>query len=47
LAVWLAAGLAIYWFYGRHHSTLGQAIAREIHTQGFGPTDAPLPGPKR
>ena len=24
LFVWLAAGLAIYWFYGRHHSTMAE-----------------------
>jgi APA family basic amino acid/polyamine antiporter len=26
--VWLAIGIAIYWFYGRHHSLLQRAAQR-------------------
>ena len=29
LIVWLVIGLAIYWFYGRHHSKVGIARAAE------------------
>jgi APA family basic amino acid/polyamine antiporter len=43
LAFWLAAGLVIYYFYGRHHSRLGKALWREIQEHGASPTDAPLP----
>jgi APA family basic amino acid/polyamine antiporter len=31
---WLAIGLTIYYFYGRHHSVLGQALQQEIAQPG-------------
>jgi amino acid transporter len=34
LFAWLALGLAIYFFYGRHHSLLGKELRGEIKTQG-------------
>ena len=30
LIVWLLIGLVLYWSYGRHHSVLGLALAREL-----------------
>ncbi len=46
LAIWLGIGMAIYFFYGRHHSHLGQELRREISTHGVSPAGMPLDGPK-
>jgi amino acid transporter len=37
LIVWLAIGLCIYFFYGRHHSLLGKALRGEIVSHGVSP----------
>ncbi len=37
LIVWLAIGLCIYFFYGRHHSVLGKELRRELSAQGATP----------
>jgi APA family basic amino acid/polyamine antiporter len=37
LIAWLALGLAIYFFYGRHHSHLGKELRREISSHGVSP----------
>ena len=37
LFAWLGIGLCIYWFYGRHHSILGQELRREIASHGASP----------
>ncbi len=37
LVVWLAIGLCIYFFYGRHHSTLGMELRGEIRKHGASP----------
>lgn len=42
LVIWLAVGLAIYFFYGRHRSLLGHELLDEIQQQGSSPSDAPL-----
>lgn len=42
LVVWLIVGLALYFLYGVHHSTLRHTLQHEIQTQGLSPTDAPL-----
>lgn len=34
---WLALGLCIYFFYGRHHSILGKELRGEISTHGVSP----------
>jgi hypothetical protein len=34
---WLAIGLLIYFFYGRHHSLLGKELRGEIATHGASP----------
>jgi APA family basic amino acid/polyamine antiporter len=34
---WLVLGLCIYFFYGRHHSTLGKELRGEIVTHGVSP----------
>jgi APA family basic amino acid/polyamine antiporter len=44
LAVWLAAGLLIYFFYGRHHSTLGKELRGAISHHGVSPAGVPLDG---
>ena len=44
LVVWLAAGLLIYLFYGRHHSHLGKALRGEISRHGVSPAGMPLDG---
>ncbi len=36
LGVWLAAGLLIYFFYGRKHSVMAEHLAREIAEHGTG-----------
>jgi APA family basic amino acid/polyamine antiporter len=41
LAVWLAAGLAIYFIYGQHHSHLGKQLAEEIKLHGVSPAGVP------
>jgi len=42
LFVWLAVGLSIYLFYGRHHSHLGKALREEITRHGVSPAGTPL-----
>jgi basic amino acid/polyamine antiporter, APA family len=37
---WLALGLAIYWFYGRHHSILGHELKTELAKHGASPAGA-------
>jgi amino acid transporter len=37
LFVWLALGLCIYFFYGRHHSLLGKELRGEISKHGVSP----------
>jgi hypothetical protein len=37
LFIWLAIGLVIYFFYGRHHSMLGKALRGEISEHGVSP----------
>jgi len=44
LFVWLAAGMFIYLFYGRHHSHLGKALREEITRHGVSPAGVPLDG---
>ncbi|WP_425618650.1 amino acid permease [Anatilimnocola sp. NA78] len=34
---WLALGMVIYWFYGRHHSVLGQELRAELARGGASP----------
>jgi APA family basic amino acid/polyamine antiporter len=46
LIAWLALGMCIYLFYGRHHSTLGKELRGEIATHGVSPAGMPLDGPK-
>jgi basic amino acid/polyamine antiporter, APA family len=41
LVVWLALGLAIYFFYGMRHSHLALALEKNLK-EGLSPTDAPL-----
>lgn len=43
LFIWLAIGLAIYFLYGRRHSTLGKRLQYELQRVGMSPSDAPLP----
>jgi len=42
LAVWLLIGLAIYFFYGRHHSVMAEALAHEISKHGVSPAGMPV-----
>lgn len=42
LVVWLVAGLAIYYFYGRHHSAFAPALVREIAKPGAAKTGTRL-----
>lgn len=46
LFAWLALGLCIYYFYGRHHSILGKELRNEISTHGVSPAGMPLDGAK-
>lgn len=41
LAIWLAIGLAIYYFYGRHHSHLGRELKGELAAHGISPAGMP------
>jgi APA family basic amino acid/polyamine antiporter len=43
---WLALGLCIYFFYGRHHSILGKELRGEISTHGISPAGMPADGAK-
>jgi len=43
LVFWLAVGLAIYVFYGRHHSHLGKRLRGEISRHGVSPAGTPPP----
>src|SRR5205807_9819097 len=47
LFAWLVVGLAIYFFYGRHHSLLGKELRREISTHGVSPGGMIDGGPKQ
>jgi APA family basic amino acid/polyamine antiporter len=47
LAIWLAIGLCIYIFYGRHHSHLGRELRGELAAHGISPAGMPVPGPKQ
>jgi APA family basic amino acid/polyamine antiporter len=44
LAGWLLAGFAIYFFYSRHHSHLGNQLRGEIALHGVSPAGMPLDG---
>lgn len=44
LGAWLAVGLMIYLFYGRHHSHLGKELRGEITRHGVSPAGVPLEG---
>lgn len=44
LFAWLALGLCIYYFYGRHHSILGKELRGEISAHGVSPAGMPLDG---
>jgi amino acid transporter len=44
LFAWLALGLCIYFFYGRHHSTLGKELRGEISLHGVSPAGMPAGG---
>jgi APA family basic amino acid/polyamine antiporter len=41
LAIWLAIGMAIYFFYGRRHSILGRELRGEITKHGISPAGSP------
>src|SRR5438552_19137534 len=43
LAGWLALGLVIYFFYGRHHSLLGKELRGEIAAHGASPAGTVYP----
>lgn len=45
LFVWLAVGMVIYLFYGRHHSTLGKELRGEISLHGVSPAGVPVAEP--
>ncbi|WP_254513736.1 amino acid permease [Anatilimnocola floriformis] len=40
LIIWLALGMVIYWFYGRHHSILGMELRGELAKRGASPAGA-------
>jgi APA family basic amino acid/polyamine antiporter len=42
LAIWLAIGMGIYFFYGRRHSILGRELRGEITKHGISPAGAPV-----
>jgi APA family basic amino acid/polyamine antiporter len=44
LVFWLVVGLAIYVFYGRHHSHLGKGLRAEIARQDVSPAGMPRDG---
>jgi amino acid transporter len=44
LFAWLALGMAIYFFYGRHASILGKELRREISRHGISPAGMPRDG---
>ena len=46
LIVWLAVGMLIYVFHGRHHSTLGKELRGEISLHGVSPAGVPVEEPK-
>jgi amino acid transporter len=41
LLAWLALGLCIYFFYGRHHSILGKELRAGLATHGLTPAEFP------
>jgi APA family basic amino acid/polyamine antiporter len=46
LIAWLFVGLCIYWFYGRHHSHLGNALRLEEAMHGVSPAGTFKDGPR-
>jgi APA family basic amino acid/polyamine antiporter len=45
LIIWLVIGLAIYFFYGRHHSIMAHHLEHEIQTHGLTPAGQAVADP--